>query len=1769
MVTSNSWRGLSARVEGRRVRGDGLDVGIPTLVADAFVVVHRKCLRFDRWFFHTGPASRHWASRSTGWKPVPRRGQLLARLTALFVLAGSLSARAADANRLAYLDELNPYYVSRSFPKLVTPQWVGEDGVDAVVVLAIDDMRDPQKYEQFLRPILNRLKQIDGKAHLSIMTCQIKPDDPQLRKFLAEGVSLETHTVDHPCPLLAHGDFAKAKSTFDRCVEQLFAVPNNRPVAFRMPCCDSKNTPSPRFYSEIFNKTTDKGNFLTIDSSVFNLITASDPALPREWVLNPDGTERFRRYVPFESFANYVEDYPYPYVVGNLCWEFPCMVPSDWESQNIQKSANSRLLEDWKAALDATVAKQGTMTLVFHPYGWSTPQQHVDLVSYAASKYGKRVKFLSFSEALERIEKNLLGGQSLRQANGQDNGVRLMDLNNDGYMDVVIGNNKVRQTRVWSPREGRWITGDFPMPIGDGVRFGILQSTGYPFVLLKTEQTSEAWQFDGSRWNAAPSMLAGLDDVFTSQGGLDRGVRFRDLEGDGRCELIVANDKRQAVFAWDEKQQRWTKLPFTLPAGTSVVDAQGHDAGLRFVDVDGDGHDDVLFSDDTHYSVHLFTSMKDGWGKQIKSGKRGDAEAIPPLVRGGTNNGGWFLNRYLWIQNEDTTNLPDQVDRRSFNRLLSGSFLAARSPEASLKSIQLRPGFQAELVAAEPLVQDPIAFAWGADGKLWVVEMSDYPLGVDGHGKPGGRIKILEDTNGDGRYTKATVFLDNLPFPTGVMPWGKGVLITDAPNILYAEDTKGDGKADVVKVLYNGFIEGNQQHRSNGLLYGLDNWIHGANGHSGGHVKSAMTGAVVDISGRDFRIKPDEGLIEATTGISQYGHCMDDWGNWFGCDNSNPNFQFVLDDRYLRRNPHFAPPRPTSDVPEVPGAAPVYPISPDLPRFNDFWSLHHFTSANSVIVYRDDLFGPLFEGNTFVSEPVANLVHREVMSRDGVLFHSRRAPGEEKSEFFASTDDWCRTTMLRTGPDGALWVCDMYRLVIEHPEWIPKEWQEKLDLRAGHDMGRIYRVFPVGTKPRTIPRLDKLDAAGLVAALDTPSGWQRDMAQQLLVQRHDLAAVGLLEKAAVASKRDVTRLHALCTLEGLGALTSELLEKALADSQPGVRRQAVRMCESQLAKLPRLGERVIALVDDPDPQVRMQVAYSLGEWNDPRAAEALGRLAAASADEPYITAAVLSSLTKQNLEPVMAALLSRNKGRTPAGPTLANLLRFARSVGDLHAVVAVLNQVSGTPERKVEPSQIESAGVLLDAMAASQTSLGALEAQGDEETRSAVARFSRLFDSARAIVADEAAPSDVRAGAVRLLGRGADAKQDVTTLAGLLTPQTPPQLQSAAISALARGRDASARDVLIRNWKNFSPAARAQVLDAMLNRHDWAPALVEAIAKKQIPAVDIAPVHRQRLLNNPDASVRERAAALLAESVSPDRQKVVDAFQPALKLTGDPSRGAQVFAKTCVACHHFGGIGNAVGPDLASIGDKSPETLLISILDPNRAVEPRYVGYVVETKDGRTLTGVLGGETSTTVTLMQPSVEPLQILRTDIKSLRSTGISLMPEGLEAGMSQQDLADLIDHVRSIGPQPQRREFDGNNPRIVMPDNGGRLWVPAAAAEIYGPDIAFEMNHGNVGYWGKDEDYVVWTVQPARAGRYQVWMDYACENDSAGNFYLLQAGPSRLTGRIDGTGAWDDYKHVKLGEVVLTAGRQHITFRSNGKLSGALCDLQAIELMPVRE
>ena len=478
------------------------------------------------------------------------------------------------------------------------------------------------------------------------------------------------------------------------------------------------------------------------------------------------------------------------------------------------------------------------------------------------------------------------------------------------------------------------------------------------------------------------------------------------------------------------------------------------------------------------------------------------------------DEGGYEVDRSMYYYDKpqrlspDTEDLVlDEVLQQIPHTFYSESTLeympAPTSKEEALATMELHSDLQIELVAAEPLVMDPIDVAWGPDGRMWVVEMADYPLGIDGKGKGGGRIRYLVDSNKDGNYDQSTLFLDDIPFPTSVFPWKDGVLITTPPDILYARDTDDDGKADSITPLYTGFTLGNQQHLVNGMQWGLDGWIYLANGDSGGNVRTIGSFKAIDIDGRDLRIKPEAGQVEAILGGSQYGRNRDSWGNWFGNSNSYPGWHFALDDQYLSRNTHvnYAPPRVF--LPEVATAGPVFPISKTLSRFNDYEKSNRFTSACGFMIYEDSTLGETFSGNSFVAEPVHNLVSRAMLFSNGTSFRSERAPEEKDSEFLRSTDNWFRPTSIRSGPDGALYVTDMYRLAIEHPEWIPEDWQRKLNLREGHDKGRIYRISQKGSKQTHIPDFNKLGTNELIGMLESDIRWQRDQAHQLLLHRND------------------------------------------------------------------------------------------------------------------------------------------------------------------------------------------------------------------------------------------------------------------------------------------------------------------------------------------------------------------------------------------------------------------------------------------------------------------------------------------------------------------------------------------------------------------------------------------------------------------------------------------------------------------------------------------
>ena len=1555
---------------------------------------------------------------------------IAATFLSLLIAALSLSAAPSPANRLCYLDEFcDPFYPSHDFPKLVTPQWIGDDGVEIVVTYGIDDMRATQPYENFLRPILERLKRIDGRAPVSIFSNSPRTDEARLQEWLKEGLTFEVHTLSHPCPILGQRNFTNAANTFHGCVDLLNHIPGNVPVAFRTPCCDSINSASPRLFAELLARTNSTGQFLRMDSSVTLLFTTNDPALPRERLMEGDGRERFRKYVPFPAFSTTIENYPYPYVHTGYLWEMPFVAPSDWQSYNIQGSVNPKLLEDWKTGLDLVALKQGVFNFVFHPHGWSSSIQHVEFIDYAVERFGRRVKFLNYREVHERLTRHLLGGQPLRAPDGTDNGVRLLDLNNDGYLDVVIGNDELRQTRIWDPQTRKWQASDFPVSLrNSGARFGVLER-GSVVMLCRTEQQSGAWRFKGTHWTAEPELLKGLEwegqPVLTARGGRDRGVRFRDVDADGACELLLGNESQNAVFRWDSAARAWKRQSFALPSGAAFVTATGEDNGLRLRDLNGDGADDLIFSNTERYGLalmvpRLILGFQPGWSREVISGPRGFRPELPMIARGGSapNNGAWFARGEMWIQNEDVAHLTNIVERHSFEELLSGFQPPASSPTQSLAAIQVPADFVVELVAAEPVVQSPVFIDWGEDGRMWVVEMRDYPLGIDG--QAGGVVKRLEDADGDGYYEKATVFADRLHFPNGLLPWRKGVLISAAPDILYAEDTDGDGRADKIEKLFTGFGVWNQQHLLNGFDYGLDNWLYGANGDSGGTVTSVKTGEKVSISGRDFRFRPDTGEFETIAGQTQFGRHRDDWGNWFG--NSNPTwlYHYWIPEHYVRRNRKLAVDRMRRETANYPEAGRVFAIGRKQQRLNDVGMAGHVTSANSPTPYRDDLFGPDFADAVFISEPVHNLVRCEMLHPAGVSFNSTRWSADSRREFLSSTDPWFRPTGLRIGPDGALYLADMYRQYIEHPEWIPEDLKRRVNLRAGEDLGRIYRVYPKGATLRRPPRLDSLGGAKLVEALDHRNGWQRDTVQRLLVAQRDAASLEPLRRLCVAAANPKVRLQALCTLDGLESVTAEVLTATLKDAHPSVREHSIRISERALREgrqrgivlTPGLIESLVDRARDDSLRVRYQLALTLGEWDDPRAAATLAEVARRDSTNADMILAIKSSAVRRPAE-LFAAMVKTGADPGLLEGLISHLVLLTVAQRDGKQVQQILETV-GQP---AEPGGRHAAWQL-SAFAQCLQELERTAREKDEALQSALAMLPPLLISARTLATDDARPATHRAAALGLLGRDAASEaEDAGTLATLLNPRMPLELQAAVLSRLGQLRTEAVARSILQAWPVLSPSLRQQSLDVILRRPVWIVELLGAVESKKVTLSELGASVRQRLLAHTDEAVRRRARGLLAGSDNSSRVELVTRYLSEIRtIPGNAGRGSALFLQHCAACHRLRGEGMGAAPDLASVVDRTPERMLIAILDPNRAVEDRYVNYVARVRGGDEFSGMLASENANSVTLVGAGGGRETILRTDLESLTSTKLSLMPEGFEQFLSAHDIADLLAHIK---------------------------------------------------------------------------------------------------------------------------------------------------------
>ncbi len=1077
------------------------------------------------------------------------------------------------------------------------------------------------------------------------------------------------------------------------------------------------------------------------------------------------------------------------------------------------------------------------------------------------------------------------------------------------------------------------------------------------------------------------------------------------------------------------------------------------------------------------------------------------------------------------------------------------------SPSEATMTLRTKPGFHAELVASEPMIESPVAISFGPDGKLWVAEMCDYP---QGESPDGGRIKCLYDDDGDGRCDRSEVFLTGLPLPTGVTAWRGGVLICAAPDILFAEDTNGDGKADKIETLFTGFATHNTQARVNSLEYGLDGWVYGACGLFGGNITCTKTGKVVVIYQRDFRFHPDTGIIEGGTGNTQQGRARNDWDDWFGCDNLTMLKHYPLADQYLRRNPYLTP--ATTVIPIAAGPEPgrlfsiarqvLFMLSgpPDRP-----------TAACGLGIYRDELFGRDFYGNAFTCEPVNNLVHRQILSADGITFTSRRADDELDREFLASTDPWFRPVQVRTGPDGALWVVDMYRYVIEHPMWIPPATLATLDPRAGSAMGRIYRVVPDGQPLRKLPRLDQMHGEQLAAVMNSHNGTTRDLVQQQIQWNDDRTTIPTLKTIALESLRPEVRIQALSTWANLETPTVDALERLLRDPDPHVRRHAVRISESQLRSSSQLSTAVVGLASDDDATVRMQVAYSSAFLSPADSAQSLLSLIANDGGDAHMKSAEESSLTSENVIRLIHDLKTTPTTGDGMDRLLANAATLA-SADDLRTILTDLSAFASV-ESESELSAAQHMQRLASFIGAwSRRSTPEL-IPSDESVRSI---WKPAMGMALLILASDNALPQLREAAVSLVAQGAFlGERHVETLVALLTPRTPPELQSAVVDALKKDGSEQIAEIVLSDWAAREPRLRKEAIAMLLSRPSWTQRLIAAITDRTVSMIELDLSQQQSLLDHPDKNIRAAAAVNFKPKTSASRQQVIDRYTSAISIDGDPVKGRQVFQKHCSVCHRIQDLGHVVGPDIVGYSGKPVQSLLIAMLDPNQAVDPRYQAYVVVLNSGRSVTGLIAEETASGLTLLAPEGKRESALRSEVDEIRSTGKSLMPEGFEQNATTDDVNDLWAFFKTLLAPP--KHVEGNLPTIVEIPSEGNVALMASQAEIYGGDITFEKQFQNIGYWHDRNDVVRWRISSPTIREVHVWTEWACDLASAGTAFQIEGGQPVLSGTVESTGGWDHYQFGNIGLMTIRAGESEIVMRPAGNLSGAMVDLRALHFV----
>lgn len=957
-------------------------------------------------------------------------------------------------------------------------------------------------------------------------------------------------------------------------------------------------------------------------------------------------------------------------------------------------------------------------------------------------------------------------------------------------------------------------------------------------------------------------------------------------------------------------------------------------------------------------------------------------------------------------------------------------FCVACSKPSTPEGFQIEPGLTLTRVAAEPLIKDPVDLEFNELGDALVLEMPGYPF-EDRQS----RIVVLKDNNNDGVYDDKIVFIENLQLANSFVPYKKGVLVAAPPYLLFVHDDNQDYKPEKVDTLMGGFSTGNLQHNYNGLTLGLDNWIYAANGgNDGAPYWMNDTTTRMDLRGQDFRLNLETRVLERLGASSGgFGLAMDEYDRVFETHNTEHISHLVFPDRYVQDRKllkeHLL--ANISDHEEN-GLARIYPIGEQEARVNHPEQSGYFSGACGITYYGGGALGEEYNNTVWVADVVLNLIHVDKLTPNGASFTASRVM--EKRDVLASSDRAFRPVNMSVGPDGAMYLVDMYRTVIEHPEWIPDDIEKTLDLQAGKDQGRIYRISKADTKNR-FDVGQFTTQAGLVKSLSHKNQWVRKTAHRLLMDQPLTQETIEQLNSELLAANEFAKLHAVWILSVKTDLDETAMLTLMRDASPNIRENALLIAEQKINSNTTLLEAVIPLVTDSDSRVRMQAALSLSTLTKeklievkPELLSAIKKAVTLPTDDWNLAAITLAT---GNYAPELLTDLLANPSHLP--DQFMSSLALASSKTDKDAMAVLQATANSGIQTSTKQNIIKQFTLGVNGISgkALEPNIRTLEKSGDlgliselailrsKLKLSASPEFLKFSREALHKVVDKSLPDSMRVQQLAMIEL-LPYKEKSAFLFQCLNNAEPLNLQEKVVRQLSTYNEKEIGQKIVGMWNGLSPHIRRYAGDLLLYNEIHHDALLTGLENGTINIGEMNfDLERRRMLlwwtDNEDT--KHRAEKLFSDSGVINRQDAIDKMKPALALTGSAVNGAKVFETICANCHMYGTKGKEVGPVLTEISRKSKETLMHDILDPNAAADTKYINHRLETKAGAVHVGIVAAETDQSITIKKMGGETVAINKSDIKTFRSLGTSLMMEGLENSMTQQEMADLLTFLQN--------------------------------------------------------------------------------------------------------------------------------------------------------